>query len=287
MTKFDKRDRAELFRRRLLHAMRINDITQSALARAISVDRSTVSQLLSGEGARLPNAQVVGECAASLGVSADWLLGLSERPESADDVVANALAVTQAPRALVDEQIFDWHREAAGYKIRHVPAGMPDLLKTPAMLEWEYSPHLGRTTEQAIGASEDRLNLMLTSKSDYEIALPLHEIESFLNAESYYRGLPLETRLAQVEHMRVLYRRLYPRLRIYLFDARRLYSSPITVFGPLLAVIYVGRHYLAFRDTGRVQTILDHFDQLVRESTVSDREFPAFLDESAPAALSD
>ena len=90
-----------------------------------------------------------------------------------------------------------------------------------------------------------------------------------------------------VEHMRVLYRRLYPRLRIYLFDARRLYSSPITVFGPLLAVIYVGRHYLAFRDTGRVETILDHFDQLVRESTVSDREFPAFLDENAPSALSD
>jgi hypothetical protein len=51
---------------------------------AIGVDRSTVSQLLSAEGARLPNAQVVAECAAALGVTADWLLGLSDRPEQAE-----------------------------------------------------------------------------------------------------------------------------------------------------------------------------------------------------------
>ena len=25
------------------------------------------------------------------------------------------------PRALIDAQIFAWHQEAAGYKIRHVP----------------------------------------------------------------------------------------------------------------------------------------------------------------------
>ncbi|WP_172293419.1 helix-turn-helix domain-containing protein [Pseudoruegeria sp. HB172150] len=285
MARFDKRDRAYLFRRRLSQAMETGDVSQSGLARGIGVDRSTVSQLLSDGGARLPNAQVVGECASYLGVSADWLLGLSERPESAADLLANSLEVTEAPRALVDEQIFDWHREAAGYKIRHVPASLPDLLKTRAMLEWEYSPHLGRTTEQAIGASEDRLNFMLSAQSDYEIAFPIHEMESFLRAEGYYRDLPEDLRLAQTERILSLYRQLYPRLRIYLFDARRLFSSPVTIFGPLLAVIYVGRNYLAFRDSNRVQTILAHFDQLVREASVPDRAFPGYLEEMADSAL--
>jgi len=277
VTKIDKRERSALFRQRLAAAMAERHVTQSALARRIGVDRSTLSQLLADHGARLPNAQVVGECAAALGVSADWLLGLSDRPESAAEIVANTLALTEAPRALVDAQIFEWHTEAAGYKIRHVPAGLPDMFKTREMLEWEYAPHLGRTTEQAIGASGDRLRLMLENRSDYEIALPMYEMDSFARAESYYTGLPRALRLAQIDRMQELYDRLYPTLRLYLFDARRLYSAPITVFGPMLAVIYLGRNYLAFRDSERVQAITRHFDTLVREAYVSDRDVPAHL----------
>ena len=112
--KIDKRLRATLFRTRLTEAMRLRGSNQSILARAIEVD-----------AARLPNAQVVGECASALGVSADWLLGLTDRPETAADMLANTLSLTEAPRALVDEQIFAWHKEAAGYKIRHVPAALP------------------------------------------------------------------------------------------------------------------------------------------------------------------
>lgn len=273
----DKRRRAEQFRQRLRQAMETTQTSQSALARAIGVDRSTVSQLLKEGGARLPNAQVVGECAAALRVSADWLLSLSDRPESAAEIMANSLTLTEAPRALVDEQIFAWHREAEGYKIRHVPAGLPDMLKTRAMLEWEYSPHLGRTAQQAIGAAEDRLAWMRGAQSDYEIALPLFEIDSFAAAEGYYAGLSRDIRAEQIDRLLELNDQFYPRLRIFLFDARRVYSAPVTVFGPMLAVLYVGRNYLAFRDSARVQAFVQHFDWLVREATVSDRDFAGYL----------
>jgi len=279
MSFFTKHERALQFRNRLADAMQRRDINQSALARAVDVDRSTISQLLSGSAARLPNGHLIGECASALGVSADWLLGLTERPESAADLMATNLSMTEAPRALIDEQIYAWHREAAGYKIRHVPAAMPDIIKTHAMLQWEYEPHLGRTTEQAIGASEDRLSWMRGSRSDYEIALSVHEVESFARGEGYYRDLPAQTRRDQIDRMLALHEQLYPTLRIYLFDARRLFSSPITIFGPLLAVLYVGRYYVGFRDRERVQGFTVHFDQLVRETTVSDRDLPAFLAE--------
>jgi hypothetical protein len=42
-------------------------------------------------------------------------------------------------------------------------------------------------------------------------------------------------------------------------------------------VIYLGRHYLAFRDTVRVETITRHFDFLVREAEIGARDMPAFL----------
>ena len=270
----DKRHRAEQFRTRLRRAMTDTGTSQSGLARTIGVDRSTISQLLKGDGARLPNAHVVGSCAAALGVSADWLLSLSDRPESAAELMSNTLTMTKAPRALVDERIFDWHREAAGYKIRHVPAALPDMLKTRAMLEWEYAPQLGRTTTQAIAASEERLDFMRSSTSDYEIALPIFELHSFARGTGFYEGLPDQIRREQLNRMIDLTEQLYPRLRLYLFDAQRLYSAPLTIFGPLLAVFYVGSYYMAFRDKDRIEIFTEHFDRLVRDAYIGTRGLP-------------
>ena len=233
------------------------------------------------DGTRLPNAQLAADCARALGISADWLLGLSGRPEPIADLLAASLSLTEAPRALIDERIFAWHQEAAGYKIRHVPATLPDLLKTHAMLRWEYEPQLGRSAEQAIGASEDRLKWMARSGSDYEMAVALHEFEAFARAEGYYRGLPAAVRAGQIARLRELYRQLYPALRIYVFDARRVFSAPVTVFGPLLAVLYLGRHYIAFRDRQRVAGFAQHFDWLVREAEHGARDFPALIDRLA------
>lgn len=273
----DKRDRALLFRQRLSDAMQVSGQTRSGLARRVGVDRSTVSQLLSGQSPRLPNAQVVAECASALGVSGDWLLGLSDLPERASEALAASLQVSHADRAPFDAQIFDWHREATGYKIRHVPATLPDILKTEALLRWEYAPHLGRTIDQAVGASRDRLEWMQNSLSDYEIAMPIFTVDSFLTSTGYYKDLPPDVREGQIAHMLDLHDQLYPSLRIFLFDARRLWSSSLTVFGPLVGVIYLGQQYLAFRDRARVRDLTQNFDNLVREAYISARDWPQFL----------
>jgi transcriptional regulator with XRE-family HTH domain len=276
--KIDKRVRAQLFRDRLQMAMTLAEMTQSALSRQAGVDRSTLSQLLKDQGARLPNAQLVAECAAALGVSADWLLGLSDRPEQAADLVATAISMTEAPRAMIDDQIFAWHQEAKGYKIRHVPAGLPDMLKTAEMLRWEYAPSIGKTIDQAVGASTDRLEWMRSAGSDYEIAIPVPELDTFAAGTGYYEGLSADIRRAQLTRLRDLHAQLYPALRLHLFDPRQLYSAPVTVFGPLLAVIYIGRNYLVFRDTERVAAITVHFDQLVRQASISQRELTVYFD---------
>lgn len=257
--------------------MQERGVTQSALARDVGIDRSTISLLLSAPLPRVPNAHVVAGCAAALGVSTDWLLGLSERPERAADVVAATISIAEAPRALIDEQVFAWHRAAAGYKIRHIPAALPDMIKTHDVLRWEYAPHVGRTIDQAIGASEDRLALMRQSQSDYEIAMPLFELASFVSGTGYYAGLSAEMRRAQVDRLIALHDQFYPSLRIFLFDARRVFSAPLTVFGPLMAALYIGQSYLVFRDAERVRIFAAHFDHLVREASVSARQFPQHL----------
>jgi transcriptional regulator with XRE-family HTH domain len=272
----DRRNRPSIFRARLTQAMDRSGLSQAALARAVGVDRSTISQLIAPTD-RLPGAGLAADLAAVLGTSTDWLLGLTGQPEPLADLLAAQATLTEAPRALIDATIFGWHQEAAGYKIRHVPATLPDMMKTRAMVEWEYARELGRTAEQAFGAFEDRLAWMNGAGSDYEIALPLHELAAFAGATGYYAGLPATVQRGQIDHMADLCSRLYPSLRLYAFDARRVFSAPVTIFGPLRAVIYVGRDYLAFRDAARVGRLSDHFDWLVRDAVVSARDMPDYL----------
>lgn len=275
--KYDKRDLAAGLRGRLAQIMADSGETQSGLARAIGVDRSTVSQLLTDAGGRMPGAHLIAAAARHFDVSADWLLGLSEHRQMASDLVDASLQVTSATRALIDDQLYQWHQQAAGYKIRHVPTGLPDMLKTRQVLRWEYETHLNRSTEQAIEASERRLDWMRRTSSDLEIALPRQEIDLLARGEGYYRDLPADLRRAQLDHFAQVTDQLYPALRVCLYDARQIFSAPLTVFGPLMAAIYIGQNYLVFRDSDRVHILTAHFDQLVRHAETGARDLPALL----------
>lgn len=278
MQRIDKRARARMFRDRLMTALATSGLSRAGLARAVAVDRSTITQMLAEDTARVPGGNVVASCAQALDVSADWLLGLTDRPEQAGKLLDASLSISETGRATtLDDQIFEWQREAEGYKIRHVPTTLPDVLKTNAMLRWEYAPITHRRPDQAIEAAAERLDWMSLTQSDYEMALPVHEVESFARAEGYYSGLSAPIRVAQLDWMIEVYDRLYPGLRMVLYDARTVYSAPLTVFGPKMAVIYMGQHYIAFRDRDRVQTLSRHFDWLVREAVVSSRQIPDVL----------
>lgn len=278
-----KENRADLFRTRLNQRLAASGKSRSALAREAGVDRSTIAQLLSGDDVRLPNAHLAAECAAALGVSADWLLGLSERPEPAAEVLSASFRIASARRTPADEQIIAWHQEAAGHKIRHVPATIPDLLKTEALLEWEYAAFLDKTPEQARRAMRETVEWLRAPGSDYEICVPIDMIRALARGEGYWAGLDEDVRAAQIDFMAERCEKLYPSLRLYLFDTRKVFSAPITVFGRLLAVVYVGQFYLVYRERRQVQALTEHFDILVRESEVEARNASAiirgFLDE--------
>jgi transcriptional regulator with XRE-family HTH domain len=274
----DKRDRATLFRNRLFEAMAEADVTRSQLARNAGVDRSTVGQLLNNENPRLPNGQLLADLAASLGVSADWLLGLTNRPERPGDIIAAAMALSPAERSSVDEQILNWHKEATGLKVRHVPATLPDILKTDRMLAWEYASFRGLDPEEVVGSISGQLDWLRSRQSDYEIAIPLHEIQACAQGIGYYAHLNKETRVEQLKFVADTCRQMFPRLRLFLFDAHKVFSAPITIFGPNLAVVYVGQCYLAFREAERVSSLTDHFDWLVREASVDARDVADYVE---------
>jgi transcriptional regulator with XRE-family HTH domain len=187
----DKRVRAGVFRDRLAAAMAEAGTSRAALARAVGIDRSTVTQMLSNEDVRMPGGHVVANMATVLGVSCDWLLGLSDRPERVSALIDTSLSISDAGRATgADDQIFAWHEEAAGYKIRHVPATLPDVLKTDALMEWEYAPAKvkppGRRSRRPMRGSTGCAARPAITRSRF----PLHEFESFVAEQAITPGWP-------------------------------------------------------------------------------------------------
>ena len=264
----DRRDTSQRFRERLREAMTNARVNRSVLAARIGIDRSTLSQLLSPEADRLPRADTAAAIASALNVSLDWLLGLSQQAKLGADILNESVEVKLSADAPVDESLAAWYAEAVGYKIRHVPARLPDLMKTEEVLDYEYREFAARSADRAIAVSHGRLAYVRLPETDIEISQSRQSLESFTRGEGVWRDLPLAARREQLDHMIALMDELYPTLRMFFFDGRTHFSVPYTVFGPQRAAVYVGQMFFAFNTIEHIRVLTRHFDALVRASTV-------------------
>ena len=104
--------------------------------RRSGIDRSALSQLLSGASTRLPRAETLLNIASENKVSLDWLLGLSQ-DEGLTGEIRASFEIEEGGGGFDRTLLARWHAEAAGTKIRYVPAGIPDLLRTEALIDYE------------------------------------------------------------------------------------------------------------------------------------------------------
>lgn len=272
-----KSNRASVFRDRLTEAMLAQKLNRTSLAQRAGVDRSTVSQLLSEHLVRLPSGHVVAELSFALGVSADWLLGLSTSSMTPGEILRESLEVAQTSPEPLDRQFERWLQESLGAKIRNVPTTLPEFMKTEAVIGVEYASYAGKTPQAAIASNEIRLVMTRITGMDHEIAMPLQTLQDFAARAGIWAALnPAQVR-EQLLRMADLTDELYPGTRLHLYDLTRRFSSPITVFGPRRAAIYVGSAYFVFNTPEHVEALTRHFDQLVRDACVLSHEVSAWL----------
>lgn len=265
----DKRDRARIFRERLQDAARRADLTQAALARGAAIDRSALSQLQKPDSAALPNSDTLARLSVALDVSCDWLLGLTAEPGQAARLLDQAVQVADAPMHPVDRDILAWHHEALGQKIRYAPTSLPTPLKTEAVMAYEFELFALKNADQAIAEATRRLAELRRPENDTEIVLSEQGLSDFAAGAGVWSALPPAARRHQLEELATQAERLYPSLRIHLFDGRRYYTAPFTVFGRQRAILYLGQRYLVFSRGERVLTLIRHFDELVRAASVT------------------
>jgi len=276
----DKRNVGQVFRERLADIMRRYGGPQSRFADSIGLDRSALSQLLSGKTERLPRAETLVAIADAHGVSLDWLLGVSQSERLAAEI-APTLAIELGASAHDDSRLQEWRREAAGYKIRYVPATLPDLLRTEATIRYELGREPNERVEATIADADQHLAYSRRPETDMEVCMPLQRLTGFARGEGIWGALDAGTRRAQLLHMARLLDELYPTFRLFLYDGRRIFSAPITIFGPLRAAIYAGDMYLVLTTTEHIRVLIDRFDGLIRQAVVNPHEVAARVERLA------
>lgn len=270
----DRRDAATGFRDRLLTVMADRGMSQSAFARAAKLDRSTLAQLLSDSHDRLPRAETLVAISVACGVSTDWLLGLSQE-ETAAAGAGEVMSIEPHEGLPIDDRMFAWMSEAAGSKIRTVPVSFPDLLKTEAVLEHEYR-NAGGNAPRSWESVGSRLAYLQQPDTEIEACACVQAIEELAMGRGIWTGLPAADRLAQLDRLGTLSEELYPSFRLFLFDRRRCYSVPFTVFGSARAALFVGGIYFVYTWTGHIRALIRRFDVLVREAVVQPPDIGRF-----------
>lgn len=271
----DKRDLARLFQARVKSLLNRSGENQSSFANSVGIDRSALSQLLSGQSTRLPRVETLLNIAERHTVSLDWLLGLSQ-DEAITGELRPSMEIEEGPDNFEQTLLVRWHAEATGSKIRYVPARIPDLLRTPAIIAYETSM-VHRDPAAQMSETAFRLDYNRQPGTDMEVCMPLQTLRDFASGHSIWSDLTRKVRAEQLEHMSALLEELYPSFRLYLFDGRERYSVPYTVFGPYRVALFVGGMYLVLNTTEAVLTMQRHFDGLIRLAKVNAHEVADYI----------
>lgn len=261
----DKRRAAHLMRERLTLLMAQSAMTQGAFAQSLGIDRSALSQILSGNAHRLPRAETLIALGQRYHVSVDWLLGLTEDRSAATEAL-NAVETEQALDSEHRTAMERWHEEVGGQKIRYVPLFLPDLMRTPAVIAFQAQRNT-QETRRLHRQTNRRLSFSRMPEADIEACMPAQNLESFAKGTGVWAGLPRPDRIAQLDHIAETLDELYPSFRLYLFDGLSGYLPPMTIFGYSQAAVYAGEMYFLMRSRPLMRDLVRLFDQRIRQAT--------------------
>ena len=261
---------------RLGDAIARTGLTKRAFAELAGIDRTTLSQLLSKTNRRLPRADTLHQIAVAHQLSIDWLLGLSNAGPLEAELLTQTSFEAPGPSPS-DERLLGWLSEAADYKIRYVPATLPDLLKSEGVIRFERSG-IGRSQR----CPDDRHHgcpLGVGPPSGHGAGVLL--IDSGRAGVRSRRG-PVEpprggrqdgaTRSHDRPHRRAL-------PDISLVPVRRVGAVRGTRHRLRIqrAALYLGGLYLVLTSAEQVRALSRHFDGVVRDATVQPTSMPRYL----------
>ena len=160
-------------------------------------------------------------------------------------------------------------------KLRYVPSNLPDMLR----LEDDRGD-----SPASAGQPENVLGGYVLGDMDLEIAMPVQTLRDLAQGCGLWRDTAPGPRRRQLAHMAATCAEAFPTLRLHLYDGRRSFAAPFTVFGRIRAALYLGEAYLVVTSTDQVAALSRLFDNLVRQAVIGPERVHDMLYELADTA---
>jgi transcriptional regulator with XRE-family HTH domain len=269
----------DVFRDRVVQVLSRTGMTHAAFARKAGLDRSTLSQLLTGPMPRLPRAETLAAIARTAHVSVDWLLGLSQREEVGAEIIEAVMQIEPYRNTPAHDAFLGWFKAAQGSRVCTVPIGMPDLLKVDDVLRLEYAAAFETGAMTPSDAVRRRLEMVRQPHQQLEIATSKDSFAHFASGIGLWSRLSAAIRREQIKHMIALADELYPSLRVYLYEPGQAYSAPFTIFAAQRVAIFLGSSYLVLNAAEHILLFASRFDDLIRAAVVQPHQFTSYLRE--------
>ena len=214
-------------------------------------------------------------------MSLDWLLGLSQ-DEGLTGEIRESLEIEEAPGGFDRTLLARWHAEAAGTKIRYVPAGIPDLLRTEALIDYE-AGITNRSRERA-GRRDavphrlqppagDRHGGLHAAPHAGDLCARPGRLERISRGSAGASSLPTWRRCSTT---------FIRPSACFSMTAACAIPCPTRSSARYRAAIYVGDMYLVLNATQPVRTLTRHFDNLIRAADINAHEAAGFTPERWP-----
>ena len=184
----DKRDLSSLFRERLKMLLQRSDLNQSAFAAAVGIDRSALSQLLSGASTRLPRAETLLNIAAEHKVSLDWLLGLSQ-DEGLTGEIRASLEIEEATGGF-DRTLLATLACRGGRHQDPLRAGRHSRPAAHRGADRLRGRHHQPEPRAQAGETQYRIDYNRRPETDMEVCMPRHTLEIFARGLGVWSGFP-------------------------------------------------------------------------------------------------
>lgn len=273
-----KRDLAQLFQARLQQLCKEQRLSVAATARRTGLDRTTLSQLLSSNYARLPRAETVAALARAFAVSSDWLLGLSEDRQNSAELLDSAINVSTSRIGPHSAGLAQLAASVPESKIRYVAAvGVPDQLKTEATMLYEYGLIWGEVGARQRIRDPQRQVMIARREKDFECCAAREKLLDFAAGSWIWRGLPATARRAQLVYMADEVERLYPHYRLHIFDEHQQLTQCFYIFGQKAAVLLADDLKLLFTRDTHINGFIAQFDRYIKHTVIHPHEAASWL----------
>ena len=172
-----------MLRERLAVAIARSGLGKGEFAERAGVDRTTLSQLLSPDTGRLPRLDTVVALADAHDISLDWLVGRSDAGPIEAELVQHTTSFEAPGPTPADERLLGWLDDAADHKIRYVPATLPDLLKTDAVIHYERAGSIDRVAVHEIDTTAARLAWARNPDTEMECCSTVQSLRAFASGD--------------------------------------------------------------------------------------------------------